>query len=60
VAATSLRQQAKSKVAFPLAVQALKMKPQVGRHWSIRQIAAETGVSKSTVHRIWQAFGLQP
>src|SRR5258708_13120743 len=29
-------------------------------HWSIRQIADETGVSKSTVHRIWQAFGLQP
>ena len=27
-------------------------------HWSIRQIAAETRVSKSTVHRIWQAFGL--
>jgi putative transposase len=26
----------------------------------MRQIAAETGVSKSTVHRIWQAFGLQP
>ncbi len=26
----------------------------------IRQIADETGVSKSTVHRIWQAFGLQP
>src|SRR5208283_3781231 len=25
-----------------------------------REIAAETGVSKSTVHRIWQAFGLQP
>jgi len=23
-------------------------------------IADETGVSKSTVHRIWQAFGLQP
>ncbi len=38
----------------------LKTKPQAGTHWSIRQIAAETGVSKSTVHRIWQAFGLQP
>ena len=29
-------------------------------HWSIRHIADETGVSKSTVHRIWQAFCLQP
>src|ERR1700675_2790606 len=38
----------------------LKTKPKTGTHWSIRQIANETGVSKSTVHRIWQAFGLQP
>src|SRR5438093_8130860 len=38
----------------------LKTKPKAGTQWSIRQIADETGVSKSTVHRIWQAFGLQP
>jgi putative transposase len=38
----------------------LKTKPPAGMHCSIRQIAAETGISKSTVHRIWQAFGLQP
>ena len=38
----------------------LKTKPKNSTHWSIRQIAGETGVSKSTVHRIWQAFGLQP
>jgi len=38
----------------------LKTSPKAGTHWSIRQIAAETGLSKSTVHRIWQAFGLQP
>lgn len=38
----------------------LKTRPQDGTHWSIRQIAAEAGISKSTVHRIWQAFGLQP
>src|SRR5215472_9922989 len=38
----------------------LKSKPKAATHWSIRQIAEETGVSKSTVHRIWQAFGLQP
>jgi putative transposase len=38
----------------------LKTKPKAGTHWSIRQIAAETQLSKSTVHRIWQAFGLQP
>src|SRR5713101_6712451 len=38
----------------------LETKPKGGTHWSIRQIAAETRVSKSTVDRIWQAFGLQP
>src|SRR5258706_770327 len=38
----------------------LETKPQGGTHWSIRPIAGETRVSKSTVHRIWQAFGLQP
>jgi putative transposase len=38
----------------------LKTKPKAATHWSIHQIADETEVSKSTVHRIWQAFGLQP
>ncbi len=38
----------------------LETKPKGGTHWSIRQIAAETRVSKSTVDRIWQAFGLEP
>jgi putative transposase len=38
----------------------LKTKPKAATHWSIRQIADTTGVSQSTVHRIWQAFGLQP
>jgi len=38
----------------------LKTKPKDGTHWTVRSIAAETDLSKSTVHRIWQAFGLQP
>jgi putative transposase len=38
----------------------LETKPKGGTHWSIRQIATKTRVSKSTVHRIWQAFGLEP
>lgn len=38
----------------------LKTKPKEGTHWTVRSIAAETDLSKSTVHRIWQAFGLQP
>jgi putative transposase len=38
----------------------LNSKPKDGTHWSVRQVAAETRLSKSTVHRIWQAFGLEP
>jgi len=38
----------------------LETKPKDGTHWSCRSIAAETKLSKSTVQRIWKAFGLQP
>jgi putative transposase len=38
----------------------LDSKPRDGTHWSLRRIARQTRLSKSTVHRIWQAFGLQP
>src|SRR4029077_12938107 len=38
----------------------LDRKPKDRTHWSIRQIARQTRLSKSTVHRIWQAFGLEP
>jgi len=38
----------------------LKTKPKDGTHWSCRSIAAETQLSKSTVQRVWKAFGLQP
>jgi transposase len=34
--------------------------PQSGPRGSCRSLAAQTRLSKSTVHRIWQAFGLQP
>jgi putative transposase len=29
-------------------------------HWSVRDLAAETGIAKTSVHRFLQAFGLQP
>lgn len=38
----------------------LRVKPRDGTHWSCRSIAKQTRLSKSTIHRIWQAFGLQP
>jgi putative transposase len=36
----------------------LKTKPKDRTHWSCRSIAAETGLSKSTVQRVWQALGI--
>jgi putative transposase len=38
----------------------LDSKPDNATHWSVRLLAKQTKLSKSTVHRIWQAFGLQP
>ena len=38
----------------------LRTRPKDGTHWSCRSIAAETRLSKSTVQRVWKAFGLQP
>jgi transposase len=35
-------------------------KPKDASHWSTRSMSARTGVSQSTVHRIWKAFGLKP
>ena len=39
----------------------LHTKPANGStHWSVRGVAAETGISKSSVQRYFQLFGLQP
>jgi putative transposase len=38
----------------------LDTKPKDGTHWTVRSIAQETRMSHAIVHRIWQAFGLQP
>jgi hypothetical protein len=35
-------------------------KPKAATHWSVRAIAKEPGIAKSTVHRLNQLFGLQP
>src|SRR5512134_3784495 len=34
--------------------------PAAATHWSTRSLAKATGVSISTVQRIWRAFALQP
>jgi transposase len=38
----------------------LETLPKGATHWSLRSMAKEIGRAPSTVHRIWQAFGLQP
>jgi putative transposase len=38
----------------------VKTKPKDGTHWTCRSIAEETKISKSTVQRVWSAFGIQP
>ncbi len=39
---------------------ALRSKPKGKTHWSGRGLAAETGLSKTTVHRYLSLFGVQP
>src|SRR3977135_1453795 len=43
-----------------LITKTLARKPKAATHWSVRAMAAETGIAKSTVHRLFQLFGLQP
>lgn len=43
-----------------LLVRTLESKPKDATHWSTRSMARETGISVSSVGRIWRAFGLQP
>jgi transposase len=43
------------------AVVAATMRPPItATHWSARRLAKEVGLSRATVHRIWQKYGLQP
>ena len=41
-------------------VRTLESAPADGTHWSSRGMAKASGLSTSTVQRIWRAFGLQP
>jgi transposase len=43
-----------------LIVATLERQPKDATHWSRASMAAETGLSKSTVGRIWKSFGLKP
>jgi transposase len=41
-------------------VRTLEDKPTDATHWSTRDLAKKSGMSASSVGRIWQAFGLRP
>jgi transposase len=41
-------------------VKTLESTPKGATHWSTRQLAKAVGMSKSSVQRIWKAFGLKP
>jgi len=38
----------------------LRSRPKGATQWSCREMAGATGISKSTVQRVWSAFGLKP
>lgn len=38
----------------------LTSRPKGSTHWSSREMAAQTGLSQSTIVRMWKTFGLQP
>jgi len=41
-------------------VATLERTPRDATHWSRSSMAAETGLSESTIGRVWRAFGLKP
>jgi putative transposase len=38
----------------------LSRRPKGGTHWTVREAARASGISKSTVHRLFQVFAVQP
>ena len=43
-----------------IVIRTLENAPVGATHWSTRRLSQAAGVSPMSVHRIWQAFGLQP
>jgi transposase len=41
-------------------IRTLEEAPEGATHWSKREMARRVGISPTSVHRIWRAFGLQP
>ena len=51
---------ADAQVEEVVVVQTLEEVPEGAAHWSKRELARRAGISPTSVHRIWRAFGLQP
>jgi transposase len=47
-------------VVEDVVVKTLEEVPQGATHWSKRELAKRVGISPTSVHRIWRAFGLKP
>jgi putative transposase len=43
-----------------LIAKTLESAPPANGHWTVRSVAAKTGLSKTTVHRLLRRFGPQP
>ncbi|WP_241831441.1 helix-turn-helix domain-containing protein, partial [Parafrankia soli] len=41
-------------------VRTLEEVPEGATHWSKRELAKRVGISPTSVHRVWRAFGLKP
>jgi len=41
-------------------IKTLESTPRDATQWSVRSMAAASGMTRQSVHRIWKAFGLQP
>jgi hypothetical protein len=41
-------------------IQTLESTPRRQTHWSTREMAEASGLSRMTISRMWHAFGLQP
>ena len=49
-----------NRLARQILERTTQTKPKNATHWSVRTMAAATGVSCSMVHRIWRSHNLQP
>ncbi len=51
---------ARNRMAKRILEKTTQERPANATHWSTRTLAAELGVSRSMVHRVWRAHGLKP